>query len=30
MEPLQDGQPGPNETWDELAEHSLTHDDLPA
>lgn len=23
-------QPGPDETWEELAEHSLTHDDLIA
>lgn len=28
MEQLRNGQPGPHETWDELAEHSLTHDDL--
>lgn len=28
MEPLRNGQPGPHECWDELAEHSLTHDDL--
>jgi hypothetical protein len=21
--------PGPEETWEELAEHALTHDDLP-
>jgi hypothetical protein len=27
MEPLVNGQPGPDETWEELAEHSLTHDD---
>lgn len=28
---LIDGQwvPGERETWDELAEHSLTHDDCP-
>jgi hypothetical protein len=35
MEPLvhnPDGstEPGPDESWQELAEHSLTHDDLPA
>jgi hypothetical protein len=28
MEALRNGRPGPNETWEELAEHSLTHDDL--
>lgn len=28
MEPLRNGKPGPNECWDELAEHSITHDDL--
>jgi hypothetical protein len=22
-------EPGPDESWAELAEHSLTHDDLP-
>jgi hypothetical protein len=22
-------EPGPDESWEELAEHSLTHDDLP-
>ncbi len=30
MEPLVDGHPGPDECWRELAEHSITHDDLPA
>lgn len=30
MEPLVDGQPGLHECWRELAEHSLTHDDLTA
>lgn len=29
MERLRDGQPGLHESWRELAEHSLTHDDLP-
>jgi hypothetical protein len=29
MQPLVNGEPGPFECWDELAEHSLTHDDLP-
>ena len=29
MEPLRNGQPGEHECWEELAEHSLTHDDLP-
>jgi hypothetical protein len=29
MAPLVDGEPGPGECWEELAEHSLTHDDLP-
>lgn len=29
MEPLRDGQPGEHECWEEYAEHSLTHDDLP-
>jgi hypothetical protein len=29
MEPLVHGLPGPHECWRELAEHSLTHDDLP-
>jgi hypothetical protein len=28
MQPLVNGLPGPSECWDELAEHSLTHDDL--
>jgi hypothetical protein len=28
MERLRNGQPGPHECWRELAEHSLTHDDL--
>jgi hypothetical protein len=28
MEQLRNGQPGPHETWDELADHSLDHDDL--
>lgn len=27
---LVDGRPAENEMWEELAEHSLTHDDLPA
>lgn len=30
MLPLVDGEPAPGESWEELAEHSLTHDDLPA
>jgi len=29
MEPMIDDRPGPHECWRELAEHSLTHDDLP-
>jgi hypothetical protein len=29
MEPLTDDRPGLHESWRELAEHSLTHDDLP-
>lgn len=29
MEKLCNGQPGPHECWEELAEHALTHDDLP-
>jgi hypothetical protein len=29
MQPLVDGHPGADESWEELAEHSLTHDDLP-
>ena len=34
MEPLvhkPDGsvEPGPDESWEELAEHALTHDDVP-
>jgi hypothetical protein len=29
MEKLIDGHPGRHECWEELAEHSLTHDDLP-
>lgn len=28
MEPLRNGQPGPDETWDELAEHAVSHDDV--
>jgi hypothetical protein len=28
MENLQDGQPGPDESWRELAEHSIGHDQL--
>lgn len=28
MEPLVDGHPGEHETWGELAECSLLHDDL--
>ena len=28
MQPMVNGQPGPDESWEELAEHSLTHDDL--
>jgi hypothetical protein len=28
MEALVDGHPGPNETWEELAEHSLLRDDV--
>jgi hypothetical protein len=28
MEKLTDGKPGLHESWRELAEHSLTHDDL--
>lgn len=28
MEPLRNGRPGPGETWEELAEHALTHDDV--
>jgi hypothetical protein len=35
MEPLvhlPDGtvEPGPHESWEELSEHALTHDDIPA
>jgi len=30
MEALVDGQPGPDECWEELAEHALTHDNLPS
>ena len=29
MEALINGEPGPHECWQELAEHSLTHDNLP-
>lgn len=29
MQPLINGEPGPDECWRELAEHALTHDDLP-
>jgi hypothetical protein len=29
MQPLVDGHPGKDESWRELAEHSLEHDDLP-
>jgi hypothetical protein len=29
MMPLVDGQPRAGETWDELAEHAITHYDLP-
>lgn len=29
MQPLVNGQPGPCETWEELAEHSLLCDDVP-
>jgi hypothetical protein len=29
MEQMQNGRPGPHESWRELAEHSLTHDNLP-
>jgi hypothetical protein len=29
MQPLIKGQPGQDESWEELAEHSLTHDDMP-
>lgn len=28
MQPLVNGQPGPDETWEELAEHSLLGDDV--
>lgn len=28
MEQLRNGQPGPHETWEELAEHSLLRDDV--
>jgi len=28
MEALRNGKPGAHECWEELAEHSLTHDDL--
>jgi hypothetical protein len=28
MQTLINGSPGSRETWEELAEHSLTHDDL--
>ena len=28
MEQLINGHPGPHESWRELAEHSLTHDNL--
>lgn len=29
MKPLVNGHPAPGECWEELAEHSITHDDLP-
>lgn len=29
MKPLVNGHPAPGECWEEYAEHSLTHDDLP-
>lgn len=29
MHPLVDGQPGPGDCWEALAERSLTHDNLP-
>ena len=28
MEKLVDGQPGPHESWQELADHSIEHDQL--
>jgi hypothetical protein len=28
VEQLRNGKPGPHETWEELAEHSLLHDDV--
>jgi hypothetical protein len=28
MEPLVNGHPGGNETWEELADHSFDHDDV--
>ena len=30
MQPLINGEPGPDECWEELAEHSLTSSDVPA
>jgi hypothetical protein len=30
MERLINGHPGADETWEELADHSLDHDDMPA
>lgn len=30
MQPLVNGEPGPDESWEELAEHAFTHDDVPA
>lgn len=29
MKPLVNGEPADGECWEELAEHSLTHDNLP-
>jgi hypothetical protein len=28
MEPLADSHPGPDESWQELADHAAEHDDL--
>lgn len=30
MQPLVNGKPGPDETWEELAEHALDHDNVVA
>jgi hypothetical protein len=30
MEKMLNGLPGPHESWQELADHSFEHDDLPS